>query len=48
MYDYYLLISTAQDLATFLPFACIVAVFGYIIAYQFGLGPIPYFIGSGK
>lgn len=37
-----------QDKAAWLPFACIVAVFGYIIAYQFGLGPIPYFIGSGK
>lgn len=30
------------------PYACILAVFGYIIFYQIGLGPIPYFIGSGK
>ncbi|XP_037034948.1 solute carrier family 2, facilitated glucose transporter member 1-like isoform X2 [Bradysia coprophila] len=34
------------ELATWLPYACIVAVFGYIIAYQMGLGPIPYFIGT--
>jgi MFS family permease len=27
-------------------YACILAVFGYIIFYQLGLGPIPYFIGS--
>lgn len=26
--------------------ACVFAVFGYIIAFQIGLGPIPYFIGS--
>lgn len=30
------------------PYACVLAVFGYIIFYQIGLGPIPYFIGSGK
>lgn len=35
-----------QDMAAWLPWVSIVAVFGYIIAYQFGLGPIPYFIGS--
>lgn len=29
------------------PNACILAVFGYIVFYQIGLGPIPYFIGSG-
>lgn len=28
------------------PYACVISVFGYIIAYQFGLGPIPYFIGT--
>lgn len=26
--------------------ACIVCIMGYIFFYQFGLGPIPYFIGS--
>lgn len=26
--------------------ACVFAVFSYIIAFQIGLGPIPYFIGS--
>lgn len=37
-----------QETQSWLPYACIVAVFAYIVAYQFGLGPIPYFIGSGK
>lgn len=36
-----------QDLATWLPYACIASVFGYIIGLQLGLGPIPYFIGTG-
>ncbi len=37
-----------QELASWLPYACIAAVFGYIIALQLGLGPIPYFIGTGS
>lgn len=28
------------------PMACVFSVFAYIIAFQIGLGPIPYFIGS--
>lgn len=28
------------------PIACVFTVFSYILAYQIGLGPIPYFIGS--
>ncbi|XP_032590305.1 solute carrier family 2, facilitated glucose transporter member 1 isoform X2 [Drosophila grimshawi] len=28
------------------PWACIVCIMGYLFFYQFGLGPIPYFIGS--
>lgn len=35
------------DLADWLPYACIASVFAYLIFYQMGLGPIPYFIGSG-
>uniref|UniRef100_A0A1A9VQJ1 Major facilitator superfamily (MFS) profile domain-containing protein n=1 Tax=Glossina austeni TaxID=7395 RepID=A0A1A9VQJ1_GLOAU len=31
---------------SWLPMACIVCVMGYIFFYQFGLGPIPYFIGA--
>ncbi|XP_017839081.1 solute carrier family 2, facilitated glucose transporter member 1 isoform X2 [Drosophila busckii] len=27
-------------------YACIICIMGYIFFYQFGLGPIPYFIGS--
>lgn len=34
------------DQISWFSFACIAAVFGYIIFYQIGLGPIPYFIGS--
>lgn len=36
------------ELADWLPYACIAAVFLYLIFYQLGLGPIPYFIGSGE
>jgi SP family facilitated glucose transporter-like MFS transporter 3 len=32
--------------ANWLAYACVVTLFGYIIFYQIGLGPIPYFIGS--
>lgn len=34
------------EMADWLPFACIASVFAYLIFYQIGLGPIPYFIGS--
>lgn len=36
------------DTAVWLSYACIASVFCYIIFYQIGLGPIPYFIGSGS
>lgn len=29
-----------------LPTMCVVTLFGYIIVYQIGLGPIPFFAGS--
>jgi len=32
--------------ANWLKYACIVAIFGYIVFYQLGLGPIPYFIAT--
>lgn len=31
-----------------LPMMCVVALLGYIFVYQLGLGPIPFFCGSGK
>lgn len=31
-----------------LPIMCVVALLGYILVYQIGLGPIPFFCGSGK
>ncbi|XP_055921401.1 solute carrier family 2, facilitated glucose transporter member 1 isoform X2 [Eupeodes corollae] len=34
------------DSANWFAIACIVCIFCYIFFYQFGLGPIPYFIGS--
>ncbi|KAI8126934.1 facilitated glucose transporter member 1, Solute carrier family 2 [Lucilia cuprina] len=34
------------EVASWFPIACIVCIMGYIFFYQFGLGPIPYFIGS--
>ncbi|XP_075167870.1 sugar transporter 1 isoform X2 [Haematobia irritans] len=34
------------DAATWFPIACIICIMGYIFFYQFGLGPIPYFIGT--
>lgn len=34
------------DYVSWFPFACIVCIFCYIFFFQFGLGPIPYFIGS--
>lgn len=35
-----------QDLSAWLPYLCVVSLFGYIVFYQLGLGPIPFFIGS--
>jgi Sugar (and other) transporter len=35
------------EASSWTPFACVAAIFGYIIFYQLGLGPIPYFIGAG-
>lgn len=34
------------DVVSWFPIACVIAVFGYICAYQIGLGPIPYFIAT--
>lgn len=34
------------DAISWFSMACVFSVFGYIIAFQIGLGPIPYFIGS--
>lgn len=34
------------DAVAWFSYACVFAVFSYIIAFQIGLGPIPYFIGS--
>ncbi|XP_054739317.1 solute carrier family 2, facilitated glucose transporter member 3 [Anastrepha obliqua] len=34
------------DTTSWFPMFCIVCVMGYIFFYQFGLGPIPYFIGA--
>lgn len=34
------------DAVSWFSYACVFAVFSYIIAFQIGLGPIPYFIGS--
>ncbi|XP_055386182.1 solute carrier family 2, facilitated glucose transporter member 3-like [Condylostylus longicornis] len=31
---------------SWIPYVCIAAIFAYILFFQFGLGPIPYFIGS--
>lgn len=36
-----------QNLAKWLPFASIVAIFSFIVAFEVGLGPVPYFIASG-
>jgi len=40
-----LIINFINDVSWF-PVTCIVAIFLYIFFYQFGLGPIPYFIGA--
>lgn len=34
------------DAVSWFPYACVGAVFGYILAYQVGLGPVPYIIGA--
>lgn len=31
---------------SFFQYVCVFSIFAYIIVYQFGLGPIPFFIGS--
>jgi len=33
---------------SWMPYFCIFAVLTYVFCYGFGLGPIPYFIGSGR
>lgn len=43
-----IVIYNLQDAVSWFPWACIVCIMGYIFFYQFGLGPIPYFIGSGN
>lgn len=40
------IVFTYIDAVSWFPNACVGAVFGYILAFQVGLGPIPYFIGS--
>ncbi|KAI8434596.1 hypothetical protein MSG28_003134 [Choristoneura fumiferana] len=35
-----------QDAVAGMPYVCMVTVFGYVLVYGFGLGPIPYFIAS--
>lgn len=35
-----------NDIVSWGPIACVIAIFGYIIVFQIGLGPIPYFIAS--
>ncbi|KAH8394643.1 hypothetical protein KR222_000857, partial [Zaprionus bogoriensis] len=35
-----------QETVSWFAYACIACIMGYIFFYQFGLGPIPYFIGS--
>lgn len=39
-------VVTYVDEISWFPIACVFSVFGYILCYQIGLGPIPYFIGS--
>lgn len=43
-----LIIYNSQESVSWFAWACIVCIMGYIFFYQFGLGPIPYFIGSGN
>lgn len=35
-----------NNVVSWFPMACVVAIFGFIIVFQIGLGPIPYFIAS--
>lgn len=37
-----------QNALSWMPYMCMVAVLSYVLVYGFGLGPIPYFIASGK
>lgn len=40
-------ISLLQSAVSWMPYFCIFTVLAYVFCYGFGLGPIPYFIGSG-
>ncbi|XP_037034957.1 solute carrier family 2, facilitated glucose transporter member 1-like [Bradysia coprophila] len=40
------IVTSLIDLASWLAYASIVSVFGFIVTLQLGLGPIPYFIGT--
>jgi hypothetical protein len=40
-------ISLLQNAVSWMPYFCIFTVLAYVFCYGFGLGPIPYFIGSG-
>ncbi|CAK1581515.1 unnamed protein product [Parnassius mnemosyne] len=37
---------TAIDTVSWMPYVCMITVLLYVLVYGFGLGPIPYFIGS--
>ncbi|CAG5051163.1 unnamed protein product [Parnassius apollo] len=37
---------TAINTVSWMPYVCMIAVLLYVLVYGFGLGPIPYFIGS--
>lgn len=40
------IVVTYIDAVSWFPYGCVAAVLGFISAYQTGLGPIPFFIGS--
>lgn len=42
------LFSLLQNAVSWMPYFCICTVLTYVFCYGFGLGPIPYFIGSGR
>jgi hypothetical protein len=42
------LFSFLQSAVSWMPYFCIFTVLAYVFCYGFGLGPIPYFIGSGR
>lgn len=43
-----ILIFISQESSSILAALCVVALLGYIFVYQIGLGPIPFFCGSGE